>query len=157
MTKLVCRFGNSVKTSGLSGLNSKNHRRSELFSQRQKNMAGKLEVDTNGFKKRVSWRGPLGGLAELISNAPEENITFCAVVFVHVDRQKYRMRVEDDSVEGFRNLDESFTLYADSYKAGILDKRGRFNVGEKIAIVLCDDARIESTTGTRIFLDGQVK
>jgi hypothetical protein len=120
-------------------------------------MAGKLEVDTKGFKKRVAWRGPLGVLTELISNALDENITFCDVIFEHVDRQTYRIRVEDDSLEGFRNLDESYTLYADSYKAGILDKRGRFNVGEKIAIVLCDDAKIESTTGTRIFLDKEVK
>ena len=120
-------------------------------------MAGKLEVDTNGFRKRVAWRGPLGVLTELISNALDENITYCDVVFEHVEQQTYRIRVEDDSAEGFRNLDESYTLYADSYKAGILDKRGRFNVGEKIAIVLCDDAKIESTTGTRIFLDKQVK
>ena len=120
-------------------------------------MAGKLEVDTNGFKKRVAWRGPLGVLTELISNALDENITYCDVIFEQVDRQTYRIRVEDDSLEGFRNLDESFTLYADSRKAGILDKRGRFNFGEKVAIVLCDDARIESTTGTRIFLDREVK
>jgi hypothetical protein len=120
-------------------------------------MAGKLEVDTNGFRKRVAWRGPLGVLTELISNALDENITYCDVLFEHVDQQTYRIRVEDDSTEGFRNLDESYTLYADSYKAGILDKRGRFNVGEKIAIVLCDEARIESTTGTRIFLDNHVK
>ena len=120
-------------------------------------MAGKLEVDTNGFRKRVAWRGPLGVLTELISNALDENITYCDVVFEHVEQQTYRIRVEDDSTEGFRNLDESYTLYADSYKAGILDKRGRFNVGEKIAIVLCDEAKIESTTGTRIFSEKQVK
>jgi hypothetical protein len=120
-------------------------------------MAGKLEVDTNGFRKRVAWRGPLGVLSELISNALDENISYCDVVFEHVGQQSYRIRVEDDSTEGFRNLDESYTLYADSYKAGILDKRGRFNVGEKIAIVLCDEATIESTTGTRIFLDNHVK
>jgi len=120
-------------------------------------MAGKLEVDTNGFRKRVAWRGPLGVLTELVSNALDEDITFCDVILEHVDQQTYRIRVEDDSTEGFRNLDESYTLYADSYKAGILDKRGRFNVGEKIAIVLCDEAKIESTTGTRIFSDKQVK
>jgi len=120
-------------------------------------MAGKLEVDTNGFRKRVAWRGPLGVLMELISNALDENITYCDVIFEHVEQQTYRIRVEDDSTEGFRNLDESYTLYADSYKAGILNKRGRFNVGEKIAIVLCDDAKIESTTGTRIFSNNHVK
>jgi hypothetical protein len=120
-------------------------------------MAGILQVDTDGFRKRVAWRGPLGVLTELISNALDEEITFCDVIFKHLERQTYLVRVEDDSVEGFRNLDESYTLYADSYKAGILDKRGRFNVGEKIAIVLCDDAKIESTTGTRIFLNKTVK
>lgn len=120
-------------------------------------MAGKLIVDTRGFRKRIAWRGPLGVLTELISNALDEEITYCDVTFKPIERQQYQIRVEDDSREGFRNLDESFTLYAQSYKAGMTDKRGRFNVGEKLAIVLCDSARIESTGGSRIFLDNQVK
>jgi hypothetical protein len=114
-------------------------------------MAGKLEVNTQGFKKRVAWRGIYGVLSELISNAFDEDVTFCHVDVEHVKGMTYTIRVEDDSKDGFRNLDEAYTLYADSYKANNPEQRGRFNVGEKVAIVLCDEATIESTTGTRVF------
>jgi hypothetical protein len=95
-------------------------------------MAGKLQVDSDGFRKRVAWRGPFGALSELISNALDERITRCDVSFSHVSQQTYLIRVEDDSPDGFRNLEESYTLYADSYKANTPSLRGRFNVGEKV-------------------------
>ena len=119
-------------------------------------MAGKLQVDTEGFKKRVAWRGPFGVLSELISNALDENISRCDVTFEHLSQMSYRIRVEDDSPDGFRHLEESYTLYADSYKANNPLQRGRFNFGEKVAIVLCDEARIESTTGTVLFRKNEV-
>ena len=65
-------------------------------------MAGKLQVDSDGFRKRVAWRGPFGVLSELISNALDEEITRCDVMFAHVSQQSYLIRVEDDSPVGFR-------------------------------------------------------
>jgi hypothetical protein len=114
-------------------------------------MAGKLKVDPKGMRQKVAHRGLLGILYELTSNAFDENITHCDVTVELIGGRTYRIRVEDDSPEGFRNLRESYTLFAPSYKGGIPDKRGRFNLGEKVAIVLCSQARIESTTGTVIF------
>lgn len=114
-------------------------------------MAGKLKVDSDGFRKRVAWRGPFGVLSELVSNALDERIAKCDVKFVRAEGGRYSLTVEDDSPEGFRNLEESYTLYADSYKVSNAGQRGRFNFGEKVAIILCDEARIESTTGTVIF------
>jgi hypothetical protein len=114
-------------------------------------MAGQLKVDPEGMRQKVAHRGLLGILQELTSNAFDENITYCDVTVELITGRTYRVRVEDDSPEGFRNLEESYTLFAPSYKAGIPDKRGRFNLGEKVAIVLCKEARIESTTGTVIF------
>jgi len=120
-------------------------------------MAGRLEVDTQGFRKRIAWRGPFGVLAELIANALDEDVSRCDVRFTHVDGTRYKIRVEDDSPRGFRNLGESYTLYADSYKANNPDQRGRFNYGEKVAIVLCDEAKIESTCGTVVFTEGRTQ
>lgn len=114
-------------------------------------MAGKFQVDSNGFRKRVAWRGAFGAISELISNALDEQITRCAVAFERIEGTRYRVAVEDDSPDGFRNLEESYVLYADSYKANNPELRGRFNVGEKVAIALCREARITSTTGTVIF------
>jgi hypothetical protein len=114
-------------------------------------MAGQLKVDPQGMRQKVAHRGLLGILQELTSNAFDENITYCDVNVEMTSGRTYRVRVEDDSPDGFRNLEESYTLFAPSYKAGIPDKRGRFNLGEKVAVVLCKEARIESTTGTVIF------
>src|SRR5258708_33372626 len=105
-------------------------------------MAGQLQVDAKGMRQKVAHRGILGILQELTSNAFDEQITHCDVTVELVAGRTYRIRVEDDSPEGFRNLEESYTLFAPSYKAGIPDKRGRFNLGEKVAIVLCSEARI---------------
>ncbi len=118
-------------------------------------MAGQLQVDAKGMKQKVAHRGLLGILQELTSNALDENISYCDVTVELIAGRTYRIRVEDDSPEGFRNLEESYTLFAPSYKAGIPDKRGRFNLGEKVAIVLCSEARIESTTGTVIFSENR--
>lgn len=103
------------------------------------------------MKQKVAHRGLVGILQELTSNSFDENITYCDVTVELFAGRTYRVRVEDDSPEGFRNLEESYTLFAPSYKAGMPEKRGRFNLGEKVAIVLCSEARIESTTGTVIF------
>jgi hypothetical protein len=97
----------------------------------------------------------LGILHELIANALDENISYCQVSVKPVGGRSYRIRVEDDNPEGFGNLQESYTLFAPSYKAKLAEKRGRFNLGEKLAIVLCSEARIESTTGTVIFSENR--
>ncbi len=120
-------------------------------------MAGKFQVDSEGFRRRVAWRGAFGAISELISNSFDENINTCTVTFNRVSGCNYNISVEDDSPDGFRDLSESYTLYADSYKAGIPDKRGRFNVGEKVAIAICDTASIESTTGSVHFTHNEVK
>ncbi len=114
-------------------------------------MAGQLKVDAEGMRQKVAHRGLLGILQELASNALDEEITYCDVSVELISGRTYRIRVEDDSPQGFRNLEESYTLFAPSYKADNPEKRGRFNLGEKVAIVLCKEARLESTSGTVIF------
>ena len=61
------------------------------------------------------------------------------------------LTVEDNCTEGFRNLDHAFTLFADSYKKDLPEKRGRFNLGEKLMLAVCQEARLSITTGTVTF------
>jgi hypothetical protein len=61
--------------------------------------------------------------------------------------------VTDDSPEGFRDLTDSYTMFAESYKKADPDKRGAFNLGEKFVLALCDEAMITTTTG-RVTFDG---
>jgi hypothetical protein len=49
------------------------------------------------------------------------------------------------------NLSHSYTLFAESEKKGATNKRGRFNLGEKLVLSLCETAEISSTKGTVIF------
>ena len=37
--------------------------------------------------------------------------------------------VEDDSPDGFRDLTEAYTIFAESYKKVDPEKRGAFNIG----------------------------
>jgi hypothetical protein len=57
------------------------------------------------------------------------------------------------SVEGFRDLTDSYTMFAESYKKADPEKRGAFNLGEKYVLALCDEARITTTTGRVTFDD----
>ena len=121
------------------------------------NHSGPFRMDAAGFRRRVAWRGPFGGLSELISNALDEKITTCTVVFQKVRGDLYSVIVEDDCPTGFRKLSDTYMAMADSYKMDDPSQRGRFNWGEKVSIVLCTqygDVTISSTTGTIVFPKG---
>ena len=87
---------------------------------------------------------------ELVQNAWDENIKVCKFVSEWKNGITF-ISVEDDSPEGFRNLKDAFTLFAPTYKRANPEKRGRFNLGEKQALAICDKAKIETTKGTVLF------
>ena len=87
---------------------------------------------------------------ELIANAFDEDIKVCKFDSEWNKGIAY-ISVEDDSPEGFRNLKDAFTLFAPTYKRANPEKRGRFNLGEKQALAICEKAKIETTKGTVMF------
>ncbi len=87
---------------------------------------------------------------ELIQNAWDENTTDVSVI-LEPEGRYYRLSVSDDNPSGFADLSHAYTLFADSVKKGDPEKRGRFNLGEKLVLSLCVDAEISTTTGTIIF------
>ena len=105
-----------------------------------------FEVDKNGLAKLLERRGKAWVLYELIQNAWDQNVTKVSVNLVKSGRYA-TVTVEDDDPEGFANLAHSFTLFAESTKKTDATKRGRFNLGEKLVLALCDDAEILTTTG----------
>ncbi len=62
------------------------------------------------------------------------------------------LRCEDNSPDGYRNPDDAHTLFASSSKKADPTKRGRFNAGEKFVLVMCESAKVTSTTGQIQFL-----
>lgn len=109
-----------------------------------------FEVDKEGLSALLERRGKQFIIYELVQNAWDENTSKVAVWAVR-EGGKVTITVEDDNPEGFKNLSHAFTLFAESAKKADPEKRGRFNLGEKLVLALCKSASIETTTGTVIF------
>ncbi|MEK9208246.1 MAG: hypothetical protein AAB922_07190, partial [Patescibacteria group bacterium] len=105
-----------------------------------------FEVDKDGLAILQAGKPRHYILRELIANAWDEEITECSVD-LSFEKGFATAIVIDDCPEGFKDLRDSFTLFRDTCKRADPRKRGRFNVGEKQAIALCNYAKIESTKG----------
>ncbi len=110
-------------------------------------------VDKAGLGRQAEeqCRGRLIG--ELVQNAlDEDGVTQIAVTLTPVPgRPLADLAVEDDSPEGFRDLTHAYTLFAESYKRDNPEKRGQFNLGEKMVLAVCEHASIATTKGTVVF------
>ena len=107
-----------------------------------------FDVDRTGLAAILERRGKAFAVNELVQNAWDAGAHNVSIVLTPIDGAPQAMLiVEDDSAEGFVNLDESFTLFAKSRRAADPLKRGRFCLGEKLVIALCREASIISTTG----------
>lgn len=111
-----------------------------------------FEVSKEGLKQLQAGKGKTFIINELIQNAFDEDIKKCKVDLSWSSAGKeIRLEVEDDSPEGFKDITHAYTLYADTYKRRDPTKRGRFNLGEKQVIAICNSAKVETTKGTVIF------
>ena len=110
-------------------------------------------VDKAGLAAVATRRGTAPLLLEPVQNSwDEEGVTFVSVDLSPIDgKPQVRLRVEDDSPDGFRDLADAYTLYKQSYKIGNPEQRGRFNVGEKFLLSVASEANIVSTTGSISF------
>jgi hypothetical protein len=89
---------------------------------------------------------------ELIQNAWDQNVSCVDVSLQAVQgRPLAKLVVEDDDPQGFADLLHAYTLFAPSEKKGNPEKRGRFNLGEKLVLAVCEEAEVSSTTGTVVF------
>lgn len=111
-----------------------------------------IDVDVDGLAKLIEGKDKVFLLHELVSNAWDTDSNL-----VEVELRKLPgvpqavLVVKDRHPEGFKNLSHAYTLFAESEKKGDATKRGRFNMGEKLVLALCLEAKITSTTGTVIF------
>lgn len=114
-----------------------------------------FKVDKEGLAKLLERRGKEFALFELLSNAWDTSATAVRVTFHPVPgKAKAELTVEDDDPEGFKDLEHAYTVFAESEKKSKSEKRGRWNIGEKLVLAICDTAVIQSTTGTIVF-DGK--
>jgi len=109
-------------------------------------------VDKEGLYKLLKRKGMEFLVYELVQNAWDTATTKVEVRLEPVDgRPLVQLSVIDDDPDGFQNLAHAYTLFAESQKKGDPEKRGRFNLGEKMILSACIGASITSTTGTVLF------
>jgi len=111
-----------------------------------------FEIDKDGLAKILQKRGKSFALFELVANAWDTKARNVKVSLSPLaNASKVQVIVEDDDPDGFKKITDAFTVFADSEKKKDATKRGRFNLGEKLVLALCEDAQIVTTTGTVSF------
>ncbi|HEY7331241.1 MAG TPA: hypothetical protein VH592_26645 [Gemmataceae bacterium] len=112
-----------------------------------------FDVSKAGLGKQAEEHGKGRLIGELVQNALDEaGVTQIAVILALVPgRSLADLTVEDDAPEGFRDLTHAYTLFAESFKRANPDQRGRYNIGEKLVLAVCESASISTTKGTVVF------
>jgi hypothetical protein len=105
-------------------------------------------VDRAGLAKQLADMPTWRLISELLQNAWDEQATR---VVVSIDKSNirgyYDVCVEDDNPNGFADLSHAWTLFAPSTKSTNAEKRGRFNLGEKLLLAGSRSATITTTSG----------
>ena len=108
-----------------------------------------FDVDKEGLSKLVADKPKVFIIHELLQNAWDQNVTNVRLfVGAGARRGEVNISVEDDDPDGFQDLAHAFTLFAESGKKSDPEKRGRFNLGEKLVLSICRKASIMTTKGT---------
>lgn len=111
-----------------------------------------FNVDRAGLASLIASRGKAFTVFELVSNAYDAGATRVSVSLKPIDGVPFAtLRVEDNSAEGWAELDTAFTMFGRSRRAGDAEKRGRFSLGEKLVLSLCRSAIISTMSGTVAF------
>lgn len=113
-----------------------------------------FSVDKAGLAKVLRRRGMAFVLYELVQNSWDTETDAVEIKLEPIrGRSAVKLTINDSDPDGFRNLVHAYTLFAESERKGEAGKRGRFNLGEKLVLAVCETATIRSTTGTIIFDD----
>lgn len=106
-------------------------------------------VDKEGLAQLLGGRPKGTIVTELVQNAWDEDSSVVTVSLTIPEgtRGKAHLVVTDDNPDGFKDLTHAYTLFASSAKKGDATKRGRFNLGEKLVLAICDSATVRSTKG----------
>ena len=111
-----------------------------------------FEVDKAGLAAVLERRGKAYALFELISNSWDSGARNVFVTLEPVSGSPFAtLQVEDDSPEGWLDLDDAYTMFRGSRRGQDPQKRGRFSLGEKLVLAICRDARIVTTSGSIVF------
>ena len=113
-----------------------------------------FEVDQAGLAEIAKRRGMSFIVTEPVQNAWDEDSSEVHFTLQAIPgRPQAVLTVTDDSPEGFRDLSDSYMMFRTSRKIEDPEKRGRFNVGEKLLLAVAKEAEVVTTTGSVRFDD----
>ena len=109
-----------------------------------------LVVDHKGLAKILERQGKAQAVRELVANALDTDAKMIRVLVESIPgrRGAAKVEVEDDDPLGFSKLEHAWTLFAESDRKADPGKRGRFNMGEKMVLALCEEAEIQTVAGS---------
>jgi hypothetical protein len=111
-----------------------------------------LEIDILGLRRTLERKGKAWAIFELVQNAWDTDASRVDVTLTRPNKNGIStLTCRDNAPEGYRDLSEAHTLFGSSGKKADPTKRGRFNAGEKFVLVMCESAKVTSTTGQIIF------
>jgi len=108
-------------------------------------------VDKEGLRKTLERKGKAFAIYELLQNGYDENSTKVEVTLTEPRNGKAILTCVDNAPLGYVDLSNAHTMFGESKKKTDPSKRGRFNIGEKYVLALCDEATVTSKTGRIIF------
>src|SRR5208283_2684856 len=112
-----------------------------------------IEIDKIGLQRTLERKGKAWMVFELVQNAWDTAATQVVVTLTKPNKHgKSTLTCTDNDPDGYRNLDEAHTMFGSSAKKVDPTMRGRFNAGEKQVVVMCESAKVTSTTGQVVFL-----
>lgn len=116
-----------------------------------------FDVCKGGLAQIQDRKGREFAVYELTQNAWDQNATRVDISLSKEPGSRFAtLEVTDDDPNGFTQIAHVWTLFEESEKKGAAEKRGRFNLGEKLVLALCEEAEIVSTTGAvRFDADGR--
>lgn len=111
-----------------------------------------LEVDRKGLARKLAGKPKSFIVYELLQNSLDENPSIIHITTEMVaGKPQCHIRVQDDDPDGFQDLRSIYTLFRDSKKGPNPEKRGRYELGEKLIIANALQMTVKTTKGTIIF------
>ena len=111
-----------------------------------------FNVDRAGLAAILARKGKAFAIYELLGNAWDAEATEVSVEIHPIASSPYcKLVVQDNSPKGWEDLNHAFTMFSRSNRADKAEKRGRFNLGEKLVLACCRSATIETMHGSFVF------